>query len=246
MKELEKELDFTLWNPFWFIVRLDWKGFSKFTKKYFEKPYDKNLDDIFQEVTKKLVEEYGPNLSYTQSDEITLFFKTEGQQEMYFSWRIQKIVSLLSAKTTAHFINELYKRNLSECAITWIPHFDARVFIVKNVEEVYKSFEFRYFDCLRNARLNLACFLPKKDRLNKSWKEIVKEVLEKKWFDYYSLPLSYRKWTFFVKAKEKREFTFKEEVWEVLRTVVKKVNVDNYPSTQEEFYNLFLDSEKAL
>lgn len=236
MKELEQQFNYTLSNkPFGFIVRLDGKGFSKFTKKYFKKPYDNILDDIFQTVTRKLVEEYGVTLAYTQSDEITLYFNTFSLQDLYFKGRIQKIVSLLSSKTTALFLNELYKRNLTDCAQDGVPIFDARLFEVQNIEQVQQSFEFRYFDCLRNARLNLSIFLSKKDRLNKSGKQIVQEVLEKTGFNYFDLPLSYRKGTFFARRKKETEFNYNDQKGIVLRTVIETINVDDFPKDLKDF-----------
>jgi len=239
MKELEKELDYSINPKLGFIIRLDGKGFSKFTKKYFIKPYDYKLDEIFQEVTKKLISEFNVKLGYTQSDEITLYFELNDSSNSYFNLRIQKLVSLIASKTTAFFILESLKKWFEKAIEESIPVFDARIFEINTLEDLHKSFEFRYFDCLRNSRLNLSVFLPKKDRLNKSWLDIVKEVKELKQFDYFSLPLSYRKGTYFLKTKELKEFCYKEEKGLIERTIVKKINIENFPNL-EEFNSLFL------
>lgn len=239
MKDLEKKLDFQLTTKYWFIIRLDGKWFSKFTKKNFTKPYDSRLDEVFQSVTVKLMEEYNPTLAYTQSDEITLYFNIEWKNDIYFSGRIQKLVSLLAGKTSSLFLYELVKMWLAN-AIEDLPCFDARIFEVDNINEVYKSFEFRYFDCLRNWRLNCSVFLPKSERVHKSWREIIKEVKDKCKFDYFSLPLSARKWTFYRKVLEMKEFEFNWKTWEVERNVVKRVNLNNFPETKEDFENTLI------
>lgn len=232
-KEIEKLLDYKI-NKENYIIRLDWKWFSKFTKQFFEKPYDKTLDSIFQKVTEELFKDFKIILAYTQSDEITLYF--DKTNIWFYNNRIQKIISLIASKTTALFIKELHKHKLFEAAEV-SPIFDARIFEVNNLQEVYKSFEFRYFDCLRNSKLNLSMFLSKKDRLYKSWNEIIELI--KNDYSYYDLPLSYRKWTFFIKEEKLIENPLKKYYkWQTIepfitRKKVKIINIDNFPLINE-------------
>ena len=238
-KLIEKKLDFKLEKEF-YIVRLDWKWFSKFTRKFFKKPYDEKLNNIMQNITEFLFSEFNAKLWYTQSDEITLVFK-KWIDDTFFNWRIQKIVSVLSWKASSILINELYKKWLNE-AVLQNPCFDARVFETNNIIDVYESVKSRYFDCLRNSKLNLAMFLWKKERLNKSWDEIIKLVKEK--LDYYTLPISYRKWTFFIKEKQEVKNPFYEKYKKynpqkiIIRNVVKKINIEKFPEF-EDFENTF-------
>lgn len=231
-KEIEKKFETNIsWK--YFIVRLDWKSFSKFTKKFFQKPYDKNLDEIMQNVTESLLKTFNAFFWYTQSDEITLVFFWE--KDKMFNWRVQKTVSLLSWKTSSLFMLELLKKWYTE-AMNSTPFFDARIFATDDFNEVVKSLEFRYFDCLRNSKLNLSMFLSKKDRLYKCWMDVVKLTKDK--LDYFSLPLSYRKWTFFKKDTVEKDNPMNE--WEkILRTEVKRINVENFPKENfTEYFNI--------
>ena len=61
------------------IVRLDGKGFSKFTKNYFKKPFDTTFRDLMVNTTEYLYNNSGFNITYayTQSDEISLLLKRD-------------------------------------------------------------------------------------------------------------------------------------------------------------------------
>jgi tRNA(His) 5'-end guanylyltransferase len=54
-------------------VRLDGKGFSKFTKG-FKKPFDDRLTQSMVQTAEALVNETDAQVGYTQSDEITLIY----------------------------------------------------------------------------------------------------------------------------------------------------------------------------
>ena len=56
-----------------FVMRLDGHAFSNFTRGV-HKPYDYNLCQVFAETTKIVMKEYGAELGYTHSDEISLLF----------------------------------------------------------------------------------------------------------------------------------------------------------------------------
>ena len=52
-----------------FVVRLDGRGFSKYTKKMkFNKPFDNDLIQIMQNVTADLMKQTQASFGYTQSD----------------------------------------------------------------------------------------------------------------------------------------------------------------------------------
>ena len=77
------------------LVRIDGKGFSKYTKKL-NKPYDIRFSDIMINVTKFLVKQTNACIGYTQSDEITLvLYAKELNQEIFFAGKIQKMVSVI-------------------------------------------------------------------------------------------------------------------------------------------------------
>ena len=53
------------------VIRLDGRGFSKFTKN-FVKPYDLDMAQAMMNVSEKLLKESGALVAYQQSDEISL------------------------------------------------------------------------------------------------------------------------------------------------------------------------------
>jgi tRNA(His) guanylyltransferase len=148
------------------IVRLDGKGFSKYTKNM-GKPFDKNLSDIMDETTKFLCDQLNCKFGYTQSDEISLLFtdfENENSQQI-FNGQVQKIVSIAASMATAKFnqlmmVNSchLYDDELvipvltdSDMKDVKLAFFDARVFIIPDFREVSNYFIWRQQDCTRNS-----------------------------------------------------------------------------------------------
>lgn len=84
-------------------VRIDGKGFSKFTKG-FKKPFDDALSSVMVNTMKKLVEDTHASIGYTQSDEITLIYTPkEKASEYIFGGKVSKINSILASMATVHF-----------------------------------------------------------------------------------------------------------------------------------------------
>ena len=93
-------------------VRLDGKGFSKWTRGL-ARPYDPRLSALMEHVATRLVEETQAVIGYTQSDEISLVFYTaDPKAQVFFDGRIQKMTSVLAAMTTA-------VSPIPKCPILW-------------------------------------------------------------------------------------------------------------------------------
>lgn len=184
MKEYESTTQTKLIKKLPVIIRLDGRSFSKFTKG-FEKPFDIDLSDIFQRVALQLRKDVeGVKFIYSQSDEISLLLtdwdstKQEdgGRIDTWYDYRLQKIISVVSAIATAKFNEELYQkatsyRELAEGASikgksdyrdlcekryklfgrkVFRASFDARAFNLP-VDEVTNYFIYRQQDALRNS-----------------------------------------------------------------------------------------------
>lgn len=113
-----------------FIVRLDGRSFSKFTKNFF-KPFDIIFVRAMGLTTLDLVAKFDAQTGYTHSDEITLIFNSKCKQVEYneyfekqtnnlltkadmihthmFNGRIQKILSLISSYCSVRFNYHLEK-----------------------------------------------------------------------------------------------------------------------------------------
>ena len=147
------------------IIRLDGKGFSKWTKNL-DKPFDEGFTDDMIETAKYLCENIqGAKFAYAQSDEISIvltdFDNLESQA--WFDYNVQKMTSIAASMATAKF-NQL--RMARQC---WegndvegyldtddinnfkFAMFDARVFQVPTVDEMVNTMIWRQQDATRNS-----------------------------------------------------------------------------------------------
>ncbi len=118
MKEYESQTQIKLIKKLPVIIRIDGRGFSKFTKG-FEKPFDIELSKIFQKVTLELCKSIDNiKFAYSQSDEISLLLTDwdhtkeadGGRVDTWYDYRVQKMVSVIGSQVTALFNQELYKK----------------------------------------------------------------------------------------------------------------------------------------
>ncbi len=142
------------------ILRLDGKGFSKFTKGL-NKPFDDDFSEDMDLTAKFLCEEIqGAKFGYTQSDEITIVLSDFDNQETsaWFDYNVQKMVSISASIATAKF-NQLRARRMANYANIDIDDlnsmtlamFDSRVFQVPTLDEMVNTLIFRQQDCTRNS-----------------------------------------------------------------------------------------------
>ena len=116
MKAMEAvfEQQISPYNPY--IIRLDGKNFSKFTKG-FKKPFDILFVNAMVETMNDLVNKYNAATGYTHSDEITLIFKSACTKEEYdseesnschcFNGRVIKLCSVISGYCSVRFAHHL-------------------------------------------------------------------------------------------------------------------------------------------
>lgn len=176
----EEYEDNTRFNPILpIIVRIDGRNFSKFTKDLIT-PYDERFSELMIEVTKILIDETDSNLAYTQSDEINLIiWNKDIYKQVYFSGKIQKIISVISSVTTGNF-NELRKKYLPNYKESKICYFDCRAFQVNDTEDITKYLIWRRSDAFRNSLFRICReYYSSKELLNKSNKDRI-ELLNKK------------------------------------------------------------------
>ena len=82
MKKYEADMDYRILPCESFIVRLDGRSFSKFTKKFY-KPFDIVFVKAMCKTMTDLVDEFDVQTGYTHSDEITLIFNSKCSKEEY-------------------------------------------------------------------------------------------------------------------------------------------------------------------
>ena len=133
-------------------IRLDGRGFSRFTKPM-ERPYDKRMSDLMIATTKYLHKEFNAQFSFCQSDEINLIINNTYESPCIFEGKKQKLISTLAASCTAFFNANLY--NYFDDFIEQLkdyPTFDCRAFNLPNVDEVSNSILWRYLDASKNSK----------------------------------------------------------------------------------------------
>jgi len=62
----------------WPILRVDGRGFTRFTEKRFEKPFDPRFRDVIVRTAQALLEQLQGIYAYTESDEISILFRPLG------------------------------------------------------------------------------------------------------------------------------------------------------------------------
>lgn len=199
-----------------YVVRLDGRCFSKFTKKFY-KPFDIVFIKTMCLTMRDLVKEFDAQTGYTHSDEITLIFcakcteeekkeleetkKDDKIQQHMFRGRIQKILSLISSYCSVRFnynLNNLiktiktnYDSKFVELIGSYSQMFDGRIMIF-NQELKYEILNHQIWrsilDCERNAISTYAhTFFGPKKILNKSGKEMIQIMKQEKNFDWNDL-----------------------------------------------------------
>lgn len=128
----------------WTVLRLDGRGFSRFTERRFDKPFDPVFADHMVAVAQSLLTETGARYAYTESDEISLLFDPRFD---LFGRGVEKLVSVSAGIASAVFTH----------AVGEPAHFDSRVWLGTTVADVVDYFSWRQADATRCA-LNGWCY----------------------------------------------------------------------------------------
>jgi tRNA(His) guanylyltransferase len=167
------------------IVRVDGKGFSKWTKGC-ARPYDQSLiDTMFKSAKEVASSMQGCKALYAQSDEVTFLLLDDGDDntQQWFGGRQNKIESITSAMMTAFFNKNWFGENPTSTKNPAI--FDARAFQCPR-EDVSNVFLWRAKDWQRNS-LNMYCmqhFSHKElQGKNKDDRHNMLAAIDKRWSD---------------------------------------------------------------
>lgn len=189
-------------------VRLDGRGFSRFTKGM-RRPYDERMMEAMQNTCKFLTEQSNASVGYTQSDEITLIWNQDSpRSEIFFCGKQQKMVSVLASLCTLRFNMEVM-RLLPEF-VDRLPVFDARAWQVPSLKEASNVLLWREQDATKNSIQMAARELySHKQLMHKNGKEMQAMMLEKdvNWNDY---PATFKRGTYFRRVRRERTFTPEE------------------------------------
>jgi tRNA(His) 5'-end guanylyltransferase len=190
------------------VARIDGAGFSKFTRGM-DRPYDLMMQQCMIETCRKLVEETGASMGFTQSDEITLtWHSTSLKYQVWFDGRVSKMISRLAAKATRIFYQEVLKF-MPEYADR-DPEFDARVYNVPNRAEGTNTFVWREWDATKNSLQMVGhAEFGHSGIYRKNGKQI-KDMLMDKGINWNRFPVAFKRGTYIQRSTVTRPFTPEE------------------------------------
>lgn len=184
MKTFETDIDHGVPPYHSFIVRIDGKNFSKFTKN-FKKPYDPRFQELMNQTAEALLDYFQPSTCYVQSDEISLVFPKLHTKSEYdslepsfrknhlFNGRILKLTSLIASQASVKFnqflnliivsqVVDIHGPTSDDLTIKGpLPIFDARImqFSESEEHEIVNNLIWRSeIDSHRNCALNYGVY----------------------------------------------------------------------------------------
>lgn len=128
----------------WVVIRLDGRGFTRFTSDRFEKPFDEKFHALMVQTAQALLEGLHGLYAYTESDEISILCAPNWD---FFDRSLEKIVSISASIASATFTH----------ALGAIAQFDSRIWMGVNTAQVVDYFSWRQADATRCA-LNGWCY----------------------------------------------------------------------------------------
>ncbi|MFI6503221.1 tRNA(His) guanylyltransferase Thg1 family protein [Nonomuraea typhae] len=128
----------------WAIVRVDGRGFSRYTEQRYGKPFDERFSALMTGTARALLEELGGRYAYTESDEVSVVLAPSFAM---FGRELEKLVSISAAVAASTFTH----------AAGDPVQFDSRVWLGAGVEDVVDYLSWRQADAARCA-LNGWCY----------------------------------------------------------------------------------------
>ena len=122
----------------WTVLRLDGRGFSKFTSDRFEKPFDERFHQLMVSSSRSLMKEFNALLAYTESDEISVLLPFDWD---FFDREVEKVLSISASVASGVF----------SVALGEAVQFDSRIWIGGLIETVIDYFCWRQSDATRCA-----------------------------------------------------------------------------------------------
>lgn len=187
------------------LARLDGRAFHTWTRGC-KRPYDEAVQLCMLETTKELVEEFHAGLGYTQSDEITLYWR----EPMHFDGRYQKMTSVLASYAAAIFVRQAdklfpEKRNM-------VPTFDCRVWQVPELQDIFDVFAWREDDAVKNSVAMAAqSVFSHRELQNKGRKEMM-DMLHAKGINWNDYPAHFKRGVYVKRKVVERVLTEDERM----------------------------------
>lgn len=185
------------------VIRVDGKGFSKYTRSLV-RPFDAKFTHDMRETALYMTQNIdGAVFGYTQSDEISIIISDlhSDKTQAWFGGQVQKIVSIAAALATAKF-NQL-RPEMDGLAL-----FDARVHHLEGTEDVLEYLQWRQKDAIKNSVGMLAsAHFSHKSLMSVSVRDR-KEMLLEKGIDWKDLDAAVKFGSIVERQQKEKEVTF--------------------------------------
>ena len=194
------------------LARMDGRAFHRFANKL-AKPFDAVFHQMMIETTANLIWETSANIGYTTSDEITLCWtNVEHKSQMMFGRKKQKLVSSLSAMTTAFFEQQKFRHDHKVfIENTGAPcTFDARVWTVPTVTEAINNFLWREQEATKNSISMAARTLYSQKQLNGVSSDKQQEMMWVQGMNWNDYPADFKRGTYLIRSSIKVPFSAEE------------------------------------
>lgn len=195
------------------VVRVDGRGFSKFTADM-DKPFDAVMGQLMAETAAYLVDKTQAVIGYTQSDEISLILEAPGGDasragDVLFGGRFQKLISVIAGLATARFMQGAME-SFPEACTRELPVFDARVFQVPSRMEAVNALLARERDATKNAiSMAASVFYPHHELQGRSGPER-QEMLFQKGINFNDYPARFKRGVYLRRVEVLRPLTAEE------------------------------------
>lgn len=188
-------------------ARIDGRSFSKFTRDMI-RPFDSRLHDAMVSATQHLVDQSGATIGYTASDEISLGWAlTDHKSQMLFDGKLHKLHSVLASMATVAFVRAVAENfEDADKLLDKMPHFDARVMSVPNLDELANCFLWRNWDCTKNSISMAASHFYGHQELHGKNSAEKQEMLWQKGQNFNDYPSEFKRGTFVRRRKIQQEF----------------------------------------
>lgn len=204
MKGLEHQFRTALPAKSFAVIRVDGKGFSKYTRGLV-RPFDAKFTNDMRETALFLCQNIdGALFGYTQSDEISIVMSdlSNNNTQAWFNGQIQKIVSTSAGLASAKF-------NRLRPEIDKIAVFDGRTHTLPDAEGALRYIQWRQADAMKNSVGMLASHYFSHRTLQSVpvWKrrEMLKEEHGVIWED---LDAAFKQGSFITRERGVKEVTF--------------------------------------
>ncbi|XP_005187375.2 probable tRNA(His) guanylyltransferase [Musca domestica] len=148
------ERDDSILPNVWIVIRVDGKGFHKFSKVHdFEKPNDEKALNLMNNAAQTVMEEFRDIiLSYGQSDEYSFVFRKETN---VFNRRSSKLLSYVTSLFTSSYVMN-WPNWMGDKKLQYPPCFDGRVVLYPSDQNLRDYLSWRQADVHINNLYNTA------------------------------------------------------------------------------------------